>query len=837
MKDYNYLRSLLILSFFSLWLPETKGQILDKQTTLDQFLFWTNKDWDWYKENIPFLETPDQDIDLTYYYRWEMMSGKIVYGSPESGYASTEFTDRPWWSGPYGAISCPAGHQLYEFRWFIDKKYAEDYTRYWFRTPGAQPRNYTTWIGDAAWQIYKVYGNEYFVTDLQDDLIDNYKKWEEERYVPSEGMFAWDGMHDGMETNINSRQTENWFSGAPGYRPTINSYMWADALAISNIALLKGDRETAEVYRNKAEVIKTNLQEKTWDPERNFFFHRFKNDEDDGIKANTLTYQTGKYAGSSHGREEMGYVPWYFKLPDAGFESAWQYLMDPDYFYTPYGPTTVEQQDPLFKISPRCCEWSGNAWPFATSQTLKAMANLIKYYDQNQVSKDDYVDLLRIYARTHRKDGKPYIAEANHPITGSWSGHDVPNHSEHYFHSSYIDLVITGLIGLEPMESDSVEVDPLIPDDWDYFALDNVHYHGQNLSVIWDRNGERYNKGKGLLVIADGKIIASSPEIKRLVAYVDNKASEEGAKRLVNYAVNNQKDQYFPRAISSFAGIGDNSYLKITDGQYWYYTQPANRWSSLHSTNKIEYVGIDFGIERPIQTVKLYIYEDDSIIKAPESFDLEYWDGKEWNDIPGQVRNPFIPEGGRANTIDFKEIYASKLRAVIKPKGENKLGVSEFEAWGRGEFPIKLGSGEIKNLAYHTHATFSCSFASKYDQVAGVNNGLDNPTFRWTAFESPNKTDWIQFDFDSPKSVNQANLFVFDDNGGIRPPRFYTVQFWDGSDWVEAKRQKKIPKIPHSQLNQCLFDEIKTSKIRIVFTHPNPESFSGIYELELYGFN
>jgi len=90
-----------------------QGQVLNKQKMLDKFHFLHNKDWASYKENIPFFESPDSAIDETYYYRWELMTAHLVYGSPETGYASTEFIDRPWWSGKYGAISCAAGHQLY----------------------------------------------------------------------------------------------------------------------------------------------------------------------------------------------------------------------------------------------------------------------------------------------------------------------------------------------------------------------------------------------------------------------------------------------------------------------------------------------------------------------------------------------------------------------------------------------------------------------------------------------------------------------------------------------------------------------------------------------------
>src|SRR5262245_49394093 len=141
------------------------GAVLDPQALLDRQSFWANRDWDWYKATIPFFECPDAGITTTYYYRWELVTKHLTYGSPNSGYCFTEFIDRPFWSGAYGAISCPAGHQLYEVRWLRDPRYARDYARYWFRTPGAQPRNYSTWLADAVWAVHRVHPDAEFVTD------------------------------------------------------------------------------------------------------------------------------------------------------------------------------------------------------------------------------------------------------------------------------------------------------------------------------------------------------------------------------------------------------------------------------------------------------------------------------------------------------------------------------------------------------------------------------------------------------------------------------------------------------------------------------------------------
>ncbi|MBN1131964.1 MAG: hypothetical protein JXA39_02740, partial [Bacteroidales bacterium] len=79
------------------------------------------------------------------------------------------------------------------------------------------------------------------------------------------------------------------------------------------------------------------------------------------------------------------------------------------------------------------------------------------------------------------------------------------------------DLIITGLVGLRPSADDVVEVNPLIPSDrWDWFCLDNVLYHGRIITILWDRDGTRYNKGKGFFIYADGREIASSDHLTKL---------------------------------------------------------------------------------------------------------------------------------------------------------------------------------------------------------------------------------------------------------------------------------------------------------------------------------
>jgi len=72
-------------------------------------------------------------------------------------------------------------------------------------------------------------------------------------------------------------------------------------------------------------------------------------------------------------------------------------------------------------------------------------------------------------------------------------------------------------VGLVSRQDDTITVDPLIPGDaWDWFCLDNVHYHGRVLTILWDRSGEKYRRGRGFSIFADGEKIAGSDELTHI---------------------------------------------------------------------------------------------------------------------------------------------------------------------------------------------------------------------------------------------------------------------------------------------------------------------------------
>ena len=202
----------------------------------------------------------------------------------------------------------------------------------------------------------------------------------------------------------------------------------------------------------------------------------------------------------------------------------WIQAGDPEGFSAPYGQTTAERRHPQFRThGTGKCEWDGAVWPFATSQTLTAMANFINDYTNvpsgfpTGAPDSLYFAELEKYMQSQHMRGKPYIGEYLDETTGYWLKGD-QERSRYYNHSTWNDLIITGLCGLRPREDNTLQVNPLLPKDkWDYFCLDNVLYHGHNLTILYDKDGSRYHAGKGLRIYVDGQLKGQRDDLGKII--------------------------------------------------------------------------------------------------------------------------------------------------------------------------------------------------------------------------------------------------------------------------------------------------------------------------------
>jgi len=516
---------------------EVESPVLSFQDYAHYFSQFNEKDDELYKQyvtnaevipflekNIPLLDIPDSIIQKTYYFRWWTFR-KHIKQTP-NGFVITEFLPEVPWSGKYNTINCPAAYHIFEGRWLRDDIYIKDYINYWLNEAD-NVRKYSFWVSNATWAFGKVHNDTAFLKKQFPLLIDNYSAWEKERRDGSNRLFWQNDNMDGMELSSGGRIINNGeekFSSLAA-RPTINSYMYADAKAIAELATFFDYSSLTQTYQDKAKQIKELVENRLWNDSLNFFtiLPRDYSDKDKPINI----------------RELIGYTPWYFNLPedDSKYVKAWEKVLDTNAFAAPYGLTTVERSHPYFQIKYEGheCQWNGPSWPFATTQTLKSFSNFLNNYKFNgSLSKNDYFQLLKQYAAAHQitwenGDTQMWIDENINPFSGDWISRTRlktwengtwseekggEERGKDYNHSGFCDLVINDLIGFKPQMDGSIVIKPLVPDSWDWFCLDRINYHGKELTIIWDKNGTKYNRGIGFQIIYNGKQIHTSNGIE-----------------------------------------------------------------------------------------------------------------------------------------------------------------------------------------------------------------------------------------------------------------------------------------------------------------------------------
>ena len=343
---------------------------------------------DWIINNAPRFDCPSARFVETYYYRWWTYR-KHICQTPH-GRVLTEFITPVSHAGPFNTISCAFGHHLAEGRWLGDQTLLDEYTHFWYRssphqTPAEHFHNFSSWAPAAIYERFLVTGDSAFLVDLLDDLVADYDAWESERMRP-DGLYWQFDVRDGMEESISgSRHDKN-------VRPTINSYMIANGRAIASIAKLAGRQDIADQFTAKADKLQQAMIEMLWDDDAEFFKVRLESGE------------------LSDAREAIGYIPWLYGIARPEHSKAWRQVTDPQGFWAPCGLTTAERRHPQFRShGTGTCEWDGAVWPFATSQTLGAMANALRGRQQTDLTRSDYFDQLLRFANAHEQHGGAYI--------------------------------------------------------------------------------------------------------------------------------------------------------------------------------------------------------------------------------------------------------------------------------------------------------------------------------------------------------------------------------------------------------------------------------------------
>ncbi|CAN5249124.1 hypothetical protein BH10PSE12_BH10PSE12_04670 [soil metagenome] len=630
----------------------------------------------WYQDNIPLFESADPRIDAVYYYRWSLFRAhQRDLGT--QGYISTEFLDDvDWQREPFASLNDATGFHLGEGRWLSDRRYAGDYIDFMYR--GGNDRHFTDYMADSVYGRFLVDGDRAAAIQHLATMRHIYRLWDE-KFDFAKGLYFVEPLLDATEYTVSSIDAsggKDGFRGGDSFRPSVNAYMFANARALAKMAEMAGDTAMAAEFVDRAAAIRERVLKDLWSPSLTHFVDRYQVDN-----ANV------RYWSPVRARELVGYLPWMFDLPpdDLRYAQAWRHLLSPQGFAGQAGMRTVEatyehyMRQYRYLGTARECQWNGPIWPYQTTQVLLGMAHVLDHYDQSVVTRSDYMRLLRQYTALHYQGAgqdrrldleEDYDPETGKPIVGL-------DRSHHYFHSGYIDLIMTGLVGIRPRADDVLEVNPLLPAAGDpqalaWFRMQDVPYHGRKVSVAWDQDGKHYGRGAGLSIEIDGQEVARRKDMGRLTVPIARKAASAIA-RPIDLAVQLVRGQY-PMGSASSNADAENVHDAI-DGRLWFFPELPNGWSSAPSPAE-QWYAIDFGKPTRVSRAELAFFDDAIRYAAPDGYGMQVMVDNRWQDVEASA-TPAVSNG--VTHVRWAATTTNKVRILLRQHAGRATRLAEFK--------------------------------------------------------------------------------------------------------------------------------------------------------------
>lgn len=173
--------------------------------------------------------------------------------------------------------------------------------------------------------------------------------------------------------------------------------------------------------------------------------------------------------------------------------------------------------------------------------------------------------------------------------------------------------------------------------------------------------------------------------------------------------------------------------------------------------------------------------------------------------------------------------------------GNNTIKFSNSSAWAPDfdKITVNASSGQQQLSNVALGATPSTSYCSSWENINALNDGHDpsNSNDRsylvYGNWDNPGTTQWVQYDFSSNFTISKCDVYWFDDNQGIDLPASCSIQYWNGSAWVNVGNPIGLG-VLGNQYNTTTFTAVSTNRIRLNITAKSSYS-TGILEWKVWG--
>ena len=536
-----------------------------------------------------------------------------------------------------------------------------------------------------------------------------------------------------------------------------NAYVWAAADAAAKLYEQLGNTEQAKYYRDLANKIKADVLELMWCEEcQKFETYAVR---PTGTQHNANQPNLVKYTESNnYNYFAVGLVPddaasvTKYKEALKAFSNGKEFPIFP--FYT---ANQVHNQE---------VSGSNNFSNINFTVQLRLYESALRTYDKEQTYITD--DMLAMMAEWMAWNVYPDAGDVRYPNNNEFHNIDGRTYENYYrswiYHNilgNYTYLFIEDMAGIQPRSDEKIELSP-IDFSYDHFMVNNVRYHGHDLTVVWDKPDDGktwYNEcPEGYSLYIDGTLAFTLKDLAHVVydsatkeiSFPDgaveivtnnggaaiptamntaiteekvlNMLEKSGVHGMTNLAEGAEVTATFTpdkaRAASwaeKHRADGSDSTSKavnetapdpqaVVDGT----TVDMPFWGNYGSVNERDSLTLKLSSKQTVDMATLYFYNDRQTngYSEPSKFAVEYWDGEAWQAVRQQTRTPSAPRANY-NAVYFAPVETDQFRFTFTNKDKGFTAVTEIQLFNEGgdrDHPAQNTAPSVK-LAEDTSMT------------------------------------------------------------------------------------------------------------------------------------
>ena len=720
-----------------------------------------NRQW---AQDVPYIDLPDPALEKAIVYRWwgerynslDANSSGYVYQYPttiegvnlyQNSVALTQpmhLQDTKWLRTPY----LPYGQilnigELSGSSAFLD-------------SPGHTSWNnhYSQYLGTAGLEAYNVHGGGKEIASKFAHYFEGDGVGQLEHYDGNDdNLIAYDtNFMPGNDADAISFGFPKANAGAPGAR-TIerpeSAYVWGALDAARQLYQLAGaDPAKVDAMAAGANGIRDAILEELWSPETRMFLAGTSHGATSAASSNGRPNPLPESARDHIPAKESNLYDVYAEnlIP---FDQ-WQDYVDGFRFLT-YGDNfpifpfyTANQYD-------RAAYGIGGSNNFSNinfTVQYRGVRSALRHYDPEQKYVNPaYAKRLLDWMAWSIYPGADLRAPNQAEYYSNWNPTAKTfnrNNPNHVMLGNMNYIFIEDMAGLQPRSDDKVELWP-IKFGYDHFMANNLRYHGQDVTVVWDPDGSNYGLGAGYSLFLNGQKKVSTDKLGKIT--FDPKTNQVQVEDGLTVTFTASTGSDFPSAVdttiqddrvvsylktagvdltedapnlakgatlsSSYTQQGvrpapwrqfhtpgfSTSAMNYTPGAIKETERPvalaavndgvtANEpyWGNYGTADKNGYVELDLGAAKKFDNVKVTFVSDRQAggYREPARWWIQVPDGDGgWKEVPGQFKNPTVP-AAKFNEALFNGVTSDKVRIAFTNNPTYFTAISEIQVFESG---------------------------------------------------------------------------------------------------------------------------------------------------------